>query len=600
MTQTKEHAAHFRISGADFTRIARERLLEDAPGHAWRIATCLGNDSGEDRDSGVADIALGILNGTKKLVGDERDMRVVKEHAKVTAKHVKDVDFIYAGRIRIGDKWYRPIAYVSDMGARDMRNDHGKPVMRIGSGMRTGYGNRAWHYCGRDEIVVDNATYKDPHSHGMAREVIFRTCGERPHWMDVPRDGQAALDEFLALGHSLEERSHSKWYGTTSEEIWADDANERTPLEMNDGPEQPARVARGIYTNAERNRRERAALEKGDVGLMNARINAELELANELDEDDRPEIQALRDDPQRGEMIKRAYKKGLGVGVIAEMLDEMDPTALAKLKPETAHEIEAERLREDYRLAQEITDEAAREEAEDQIDAEREALRLRRLADLRVVILKQAGDDLLDLSWNVVMNHDNTEVRVPAGSAKVPRAPFLHWAFARMKMFEEQLPPWQTVCPPGMKMMNDDPYHTDWVVGAGLDPDDRSLLYYPGPVADAAMQLAHELQDKFDKPSPVHVLVDGPHAIGPVHHGKRKKPCPAGAIVVLPNLHPDYVITIEDAVGVITEEGGAVAHLAQVGRERNLPIVRIENALKRFAPDEQIVIDTASRSVTGL
>jgi phosphohistidine swiveling domain-containing protein len=586
MTQTKEHAAHFRISGADFTRIARERLLEDAPGHAWRIATCLGNDSGEDRDSGVADIALGILKGTKKLVGNESDMRAVKEHAKVTKVYQAQINALYAGRIRIGDKWYRPVAYVTSCGPRDMKNDHGMPVHRKGS--NRGYENRAWHYCGKDEIVVDNAGYPDPEFPRIKREVIFRTCGERPHWMDVPLTPQAALDEYLVV-HGLEERSHAKWYGDKADEIWAGADDE----DIDTG-------SQALQMRGERIAREQTAIKNGDLTPMNARINAELELARELDEDDRPEIQALRDDPQRGEMIKRAYKKGLGVGVMAEMLDEMDPTALAKLKPETAHEIEAERLREDYRLAQEITDEAAREEAEDQIDAEREALRLRRLADLRVVILKQAGDDLLDLSWNVVMNHDNTEVRVPAGAVKVPRAPFLHWAFARMKMFEEQLPPWQTVCPPGMKMMNDDPYHTDWVVGAGLDPDDRSLLYYPGPVADAAMQLAHELQDKFDKPSPIHVLVDGPHAIGPVHHGKRKKPCPAGAIVVLPNLHPDYVITIEDAVGVITEEGGAVAHLAQVGRERNLPIVRIENALKRFAPDEQIVIDTASRSVTGL
>jgi phosphohistidine swiveling domain-containing protein len=579
-----EHVAHFRISGADFTRIARERLLEDAPGHAWRIASSLGNDDPNNREKGVADAALGILNGTKKLIGDERDMRIVKERTTVTAKHMAKVRETYAGRIRIRDKWYRPIAYVTNCGPHDMKNDHGIPVVRLGN--NKGYSGRAWHYANRDEIVAEYAGYSDPDVPAIKREVIFRACGERPHWMDVPRDAQAALDEFLANGHRLEERSHTKWYDADE---WYGDKD----VGLTMGP------TRANDLNAERAERERKALKNGDLTPMNARLNAELDLARELDEDDRPEIQALRDDPQRGEVLARAREVGPGVGVMAEMLDEFDPQALAKIKPETTYEIEAERLRREAHLVQGIENAADREDAEDQIDAERAALRLRRLADLRAAVLKQAGDDLLDLTWDAVMNHDGTEIRVPAGTAKVPRAPFLHWAFARMKMFEDQLPPWQTICPPGMKMMNDDPYHTDWVVGAGLDPDDRSLLYHPGPVADAAMKLSHELQDKFDEPSPVHVLVDGPCVSGTIHHGKRKKPCPAGAIVVLPNLHPDFLIAIDDAAGVITEEGGAVAHLAQIGRERNLPIVRIAGAIEKYNEGIVVMIDTASRQVRG-
>lgn len=571
-----EQLAHFRISGADFTRIARERLLEDAPGHAWRIASSLGSDDPDDRESGVADAALGILNGTKKLVGDESNMRIVKERADVTAKHVAAVREIYAGRIRIHDKWYRPIAYVTNCGPHDMKNDHGIPVVRLGN--NKGYSGRAWHYAGRDEIVAECAGYPDPSVPSIKREVIFRTCGERPHWMDVPITAQAALDEWLATGHGLEERSHTKWYG-------ADEWYGEKP-------------ARSDSQAVDRVVRERDELKKGNLGPMNARINAELELAQELDEDDRPEVQQLRDDPQRG-IIERAHAVGPGVGVMAEMLAEHDPAALSSIQPRTEYERELEALRDEERLVQEIRDDRDREAAEEQIDREREALRLRRLADLRAAVLKQAGDDLIDLSWEAQVNHDGTEVRVPAGAVKVPRAPFLHWAFARMKMYESQLPPWQPVCPIGMKMVNDDPYHTDWVVGAGLDPDDRALLYYPGPVGDAAMKLSHELQDKFDEPSDVHVLVDGPYASGTVHHGKRKKPSPAGTIVVLPNLHPDYLEAIADAAAVITEEGGALAHLAQVSREQNLPMVRIVGALQRFNPGEEISVNTATRMVRG-
>jgi phosphohistidine swiveling domain-containing protein len=182
----------------------------------------------------------------------------------------------------------------------------------------------------------------------------------------------------------------------------------------------------------------------------------------------------------------------------------------------------------------------------------------------------------------------------------IPRAPFMHWAFARMKMYANQLPPWTPISPVGMKMQLDDPHHTDWVIAAGFDPQDRRIYRSGnGSFNDAAMNLAHELQDKFDAPSDVHVLVDGPHASGTVHHGKKKQPSPDGAIVVLPNLHPDYLEAIVDAAGVITEEGGAVAHLAQVGRERNLPIVRIAGAIERFNPGDEVSIDTATRTVRG-
>jgi phosphohistidine swiveling domain-containing protein len=585
MTKATEHTAHFQMSGADFTRIARERVLDDAPGHAWRIASCLGNDEGDERDAGVADAALAILKGTKKLVGNEKGMKLVKEHAKVTEKYLKDVQYVYAGRIRVFDRWYAPVAYVSDMGPRDMRNDHGKPVVRLPN--HKGYSNRAWHYCGYDEIVVDQASCPDPEMPTIKREVIFRACGERPHWFEVPLTPQAALDEFLAAGHFLEERSHTKLYGSDEPRHWSDASGHD--------------LSSSEY--AERVTRERKALKKGDVGPMNARLNAELELANELDEDDRPEVQELRDDLQKGtraEIIKRAYKTGPGVGALAEMLDEHDPEALLRMEAETPIQQAAEQLRVEAKLAEEIKDEAAREAALEQIDAERETLRLRRLADLRAMILKQAGDDLIDLSWDAVMNHDGTEVRVPAGSAKVPRAPFLHWAFSRMKMFEDQLPPWQNICPPGMKMQMDDPNHTDWIVGAGLDPQDRELLYYPGPLAEAAMKLSHEFQDKFDKPSHVHVLVDGPVVSGQVFHGKRNKPCPPGSVVVLPDLRPQYLEAIEDAVAVITEQGGETAHLTQVGRERALPIVRVENARERYQEGCMLLINTSERTVMGL
>lgn len=571
-SEPKQGFAHFQIDGEDFTRLVRDRVLDGSPDGAWRLAMCLNNDTGDDREDGVANVALGILKGTKKLVGNEKGMKLVKEHKKVTEKYLQQVAFIYAGRIRIRDKWYRPIAYVTNCGRNDMRNDHGRPVYRLTN--NTGYANRAWHYAGPDEIVAEHAGYPDPDHPSIKREVIFRACGDRPHWLDVPINDQAAVDEFLAAGHFLEERSHVLTYGNETP------SDEETPVNRE------RLIARG-----ERIAREQKALKEGDLTPMNARLNAELELARELDEDDRPIVQALRSD-------NFPFKKRVGhPRPVCSEGPEEGPDTLASIAKRVAS------LRDDLYLAKEIDDEDEREFAEEQIEREIEALRVRKLAVLRETILQQANGDLLDLSWEAVMKEGvltGEEIRIPAGSIKVPRAPFLHWAFARMKMFESQLPPWNCVCSSGMKMPMDDPFHTDWVVGGGLDPQNRELLYYPGPVCEASLKLAHELQDKFDAPSDIHVLVDGDVVGGSIHHGKKKKPCPDGAIVVLPNLHPDYVATIEDAAAVITEEGGMTAHLAQVGRERALPIVRIANACERFQEGDMVVVNTAARTVMGV
>jgi hypothetical protein len=70
-------------------------------------------------------------------------------------------------------------------------------------------------------------------------------------------------------------------------------------------------------------------------------------------------------------------------------------------------------------------------------------------------VREQAGQDVFDLHL--------LDGRVVA----VPRAPFMHWALARHPS-TGSLPSWTTVSPSGLKMMNDDPFHTDWVLGAGL------------------------------------------------------------------------------------------------------------------------------------
>ncbi len=512
--------AHFKISGPDMTRIARDRMLDDNPGSAWRIANCLVGE-------GVAEAALRILQGTAKLVGTETDMRLANEKLAAdglpvnlkTRKYVEQFTYLYAGRIKIRERWYQPIARVIDFGINDLKNNHGVSTATRTSESYTSYiPNRQWHYAHTDEIAP--ACQND--------DLIFVACGERPHWQTPPRDPDAALAEFLAAGRALDRRGHSIWYPSQPER--------EEPSFSRGAPRLPVNVpmtspdAYRLSPSVDCMQREREAIQAGSLDAMNHRLMAEKQLQDQLDE------------------------------------------------------FAADTLR----------------------DEEDNASYLRRIADLRVLILKQAGTDFLTLTWtSPPVTADEVETQAawgetspPAsGSVQVPRAPFMHWALARLRTYADQLPPWTTVSPVGMKLMLDDANHTDWLIGAGFDP--RKFVLDHGPITQAAYALGSRLQDMLDRPA-VHVLVDGPACSGTVVFGKPGVEAPEGAIVMLPNLHPRYVKTVAYAAAVITEEGGATAHLAQVGRDRLLPMVRIPGALSKFCEGDEVMVNTSARIVLGL
>ncbi len=57
------------------------------------------------------------------------------------------------------------------------------------------------------------------------------------------------------------------------------------------------------------------------------------------------------------------------------------------------------------------------------------------------------------------------------GQLRVPRGAFEHWSVWRAGG-EHLAAPWSRVSPTGIKQGADDPYHTDWMLGAGLHPQD--------------------------------------------------------------------------------------------------------------------------------
>lgn len=189
------------------------------------------------------------------------------------------------------------------------------------------------------------------------------------------------------------------------------------------------------------------------------------------------------------------------------------------------------------------------------------------------------------------------ELRLPGEGGeqrvlKVPRAPFLLWAARDIgHLSGDLLPEWEPICPSGMKMLVDNPLHTDWWLGAGLALDD---VYESNPVNKAVWEFCSRLAEQSGH-NCVKLAGKG-KALGQVVFPKPNEPVPAGAIAVVPFAGVDYELAMLSACrdgkgAVIAAVGGKLAHLATVGRELGARLVVVENAMTEFTEGDFVTVD---------
>lgn len=194
------------------------------------------------------------------------------------------------------------------------------------------------------------------------------------------------------------------------------------------------------------------------------------------------------------------------------------------------------------------------------------------------------------------------------GRLRVPRAPFEHWA-VDLAGGSHLAMPWKTVSPVGMKQGADDPNHTDWMLGAGLDPmamksnggnphwEELSQAVYR---ARAAME--KRLLD-FD----CSILLQGHTVEGRVHvpataddYPQRVDDMPP--VTVLKNAGSRWfeiaLKTYDLGGAVIVENGGETAHLVTELRATAGPMIRKENARKLFPAGSLVRVEPARGRVT--
>ena len=175
---------------------------------------------------------------------------------------------------------------------------------------------------------------------------------------------------------------------------------------------------------------------------------------------------------------------------------------------------------------------------------------------------------------------------------RVPRAPFLHWALARTHG-AHLAPSWHPVCPSGLKRgVDDDPYHTDWVVGASIAPD---TAYQPD-IRDVSVHAMGEIQERM-LGFKATVLAGRGRVSGRVVHPEEGQELAHDEIAVIPTARPGYEAAVCTAAAVITGTGGELCHLANVAREGRGRIVRVVDCMTLYLQGIRVTVDCDAGTV---
>ena len=190
-------------------------------------------------------------------------------------------------------------------------------------------------------------------------------------------------------------------------------------------------------------------------------------------------------------------------------------------------------------------------------------------------------------------------------SIDVPAFPFYAWALG-LANAKRMVPDfeWTPVSSSGMKMQCDNPYHTDWIIGAGVDAEDA---YSSDPeslakkVMAAAYDMQFDLRHQFMDESFI-ILARGSKSIieGKGYLVKENEVAPEGCIPIAPHAGPEYQLAMMAAGAIICETGGKLAHLAVVGRESSCSVFMCKNGIQKYNGYRIRIDMTASRQVVSV
>ncbi len=535
MTQaaTKSETLHFSVDGEGLTDLLRSRVLEGRWDWSWNLLM-------DELGGMTAEIAKSILLGGKKLVNmpGSGDLDLADEDD--AEDYLRNFDYQFKGVYVTADgRFMRAYAVVTSWGPEDMRANDIIPAL------------------GSDDVYPRRGPKADRKQSLSYRSLFYADDPDR----DILRILRLPSDYVLA--HNLPPHGD---FSVLFKEVKGF----------------PAILAKAAgLEDAQAALDELIASGRGlkEVGYSHTFPPEYYKIRQETEVDQEPTLErtmeALREPAdvdvllthQKAQLVEGRIKEADELG---EMLNEASRTINDPGAPMT------NRLRH-WSAYQRLHKEVNQEE---------------RMAGYRAAILKQAGEDVFELT---IEEHNGSTKKVT-----VPRAPFVAWSINRTGWFN-LAPKWQPVCPQGMKMLGDDPLHSDWIIGAGLHPDDWSIGD-ENPLSKAAHAEMYRIQAKllnFEVP-----VLSGSGAVFDkiVHLKPGERSGGRGRIAVIKNAGPDYVWAAQEAIdtggALITEAGGSVAHLVTVFRDQDLKIVRIPKASKLYPPGQWVTVDCSAGKVT--
>lgn len=159
---------------------------------------------------------------------------------------------------------------------------------------------------------------------------------------------------------------------------------------------------------------------------------------------------------------------------------------------------------------------------------------------------------------------------------------------------------WSPVCPSGLKMMNDSPWHSDLWLAMGNDlssdaydhKNETTKMFYDA-IDHYRFQKINEIAD-FALLNDVKLKQFEGRVVF-----EDSKNITDRDILVLPNAGLKYERIARKAGMVICETGGQLSHLSIVGKEEMFPVVIMKDAIRKLASQYSISVDFEKNKVIG-
>lgn len=195
------------------------------------------------------------------------------------------------------------------------------------------------------------------------------------------------------------------------------------------------------------------------------------------------------------------------------------------------------------------------------------------------------ADNDLEYGWFTYVWHSSTP-GIGSITLKAPHRALICYALSKT-CATHLMPKYALFSPEGMKMPEDNPYHTEVWLGCGLEIDMDTYNHH-NPQFLAFTDMMFDIQKQI-LDFEVQVLARGARMTGTVVYHDSDV-IDKGSILVIPHAGVDFELQALKAGAVICEVGGKLAHLVTVCRERATPILRMDNALSKLKQGQRVTV----------